>query len=118
MTSDAEASDPQSARWRAVLGPASAAPLDGQFVVFEVEGRIIAVFNVGGELHAIDDTCTHRPASLTEDGELDDGVLICGWHGSMFDLATGRNVGPPACDALRTYDLQIAQQIIAYERPG
>jgi nitrite reductase/ring-hydroxylating ferredoxin subunit len=108
--------DTDASRWRAVLGPTAKLPPDGQSCVFEVDGRRIAVFNVGGEFHAIDDTCTHRPASLSEDGELDDGVLVCGWHGSMFDLATGKNVGPPACDSLRTYDLEINTSVLALER--
>lgn len=108
--------DADARRWRAVLGPAAELPAAGQSCVFEADGRRIAVFNVGGEFHAIDDTCTHRPASLSEDGALDDGVLVCGWHGSMFDLATGKNVGPPACDALRTYDLEVDDSIVACER--
>lgn len=103
-------------RWRATLGLAGQLPPDGQSCVFEVNDRRIAIFNVEGQFHAIDDTCSHRPASLSEDGELDDGVLVCGWHGSMFDLATGKNVGPPACDSLRTYDLEISESILAVER--
>ncbi|OBI40505.1 hypothetical protein A5706_09205 [Mycobacterium sp. E796] len=98
------------------MGPVTQLPADGQSCVFETDDRRIAIFNVDGQFHAIDDTCTHRPASLSEDGELDDGVLVCGWHGSMFDLATGKNVGPPACDALRTYDLEISETIVAVER--
>jgi 3-phenylpropionate/trans-cinnamate dioxygenase ferredoxin subunit len=103
-------------RWSAQLGPAEDLPAEGQSRVFETHGRRIAIFNVEGDLYAIDDTCTHRPASLSEDGDLDDGVLVCGWHGSMFDLATGKNVGPPACDPLRTYDLEITDSVVARER--
>jgi nitrite reductase/ring-hydroxylating ferredoxin subunit len=116
MTPDPETVEPQTADWRAVLGPAGALPVQGQSRVFEAGGRTIAIFNVDGLAYAIDDTCTHRPASLSEDGELDDGVLICGWHGSMFDLATGKNIGPPACDTLRTYELEITDVILARER--
>ena len=98
------------------VGSAASLPPEGQSRVFEAPDRKIAVFNVAGRLFAIDGTCTHRPASLSEDGELDDGVLVCGWHGSMFDLATGENVGPPACDGLRTYDLEIADSVVARQR--
>lgn len=116
MIADASDAAPTARRWWADLGPAEKLPTEGQCCVFEAGGRRIAIFNVEGDLHAIDDTCTHRPASLSEDGELDDGVLICGWHGSMFDLATGKNVGPPACDSLRTYDLEITNSVVARER--
>ena len=100
-------------RWRGGIGAQLAASrLTDSPASSKSTDRRIAVFNVAGQFHAIDDTCTHRPASLSEDGELDDGVLVCGWHGSMFDLATGKNVGPPACDSLRTYDLEISESIV------
>ena len=44
-----------------------------------VQGRALAVFNVAGEFHVTDDTCTHEEASLSE-GWIDDGVI-------EFDIA-------------------------------
>jgi 3-phenylpropionate/trans-cinnamate dioxygenase ferredoxin subunit len=62
----------------------------------------LAVFNVDGELFAIDDTCTHQDASLA-DGWLDGCTVECPLHASCFDLRTGKPSGPPAKESVRTH---------------
>lgn len=54
-------------------------PNHGKLV--EVQGKKIAVFNVDGKFHAIDNTCTHRGGPLSE-GELerDGGHLPLPWR--------------------------------------
>ena len=53
----------------------------------------VAVFNADGELFAIDDTCTHQDASLSE-GWLEDCMIECPLHAASFDLRTGRHRAP------------------------
>ena len=53
----------------------------------------VAVFNADGELFAIDDTCTHQDASLSE-GWLEDCMIECPLHAASFDLRTGKPTGP------------------------
>ena len=60
----------------------------GQRKIVFVDGRCIAVFNLGGELRAIDDACPHNGASLFA-GRIDGSVLRCPAHGLAFDLLTG-----------------------------
>ena len=61
----------------------------GQAVAFEVQDRLVAVFNLGGgEYSAIDDLCPHMGASLAE-GHVEDGVVTCPWHAWRFRLADG-----------------------------
>lgn len=55
----------------------------------------IAVFRDGDRVYAINDTCTHEEASLSE-GRLEDGVIECPQHQSRFDLQTGKVLAPPA----------------------
>ena len=62
----------------------------------------IAVFNVDGELHAIDDTCTHQDASLS-DGWLEGCAVECPLHAACFDLRTGAPSGPPAKNPVRVH---------------
>jgi len=56
----------------------------------EANGKQIALFNVGGTFHAIDNTCLHRGGPLGE-GELEGNVVTCPWHGWQYDVRTGRN---------------------------
>lgn len=68
----------------------------------------IAIFNVDGELHAVDDTCTHQEASLAE-GWVEDGAVECPLHGVCFDLRSGAPSGPPARRGLRTYAVVVSE---------
>lgn len=71
----------------------------------------IAVFNVDGELYAIDDTCTHQDASLS-DGFLEGCAVECPLHASCFDLRTGRPDGPPAKKPVRTHRVAVDEGLI------
>ena len=54
------------------------------------DGRMVAIANVDGTLHAIDGLCPHQGGPLGT-GELCGSVLTCPWHGWQFDVATGRH---------------------------
>jgi nitrite reductase/ring-hydroxylating ferredoxin subunit len=56
----------------------------------DVNGKLVAVFNVDGSFYAINDTCAHRGGPLGE-GELDGKTVICPWHGWRYDVTTGAN---------------------------
>ncbi len=68
----------------------------------------IGVFNLEGELHAIDDTCTHGDASLC-DGEvdLDFGMVACPFHQGCFDLRTGEAVTSPCVLPVKVHPITI-----------
>jgi len=67
----------------------------------------IAVFHTeDGEVFAVDDTCTHQDASLT-DGWLEGCEVECPLHASRFDLRTGRVDAPPAKRGIRTHAVTI-----------
>jgi len=62
----------------------------GQAMVIEVAGRSIAVFNVSGQLYALDNICAHRGGPLGE-GFIDQNNLTvqCPWHGWVYSLTSG-----------------------------
>jgi 3-phenylpropionate/trans-cinnamate dioxygenase ferredoxin subunit len=68
--------------------------------------RPIAVFNVDGVFYAIDDTCSHADASLSE-GDLEGHLVECPWHVSRFDRRTGRPCSLPASKPVRTHAVEI-----------
>ncbi|HIB32646.1 MAG TPA: hypothetical protein EYO45_06015, partial [Candidatus Marinimicrobia bacterium] len=47
-------------------------------------GRTIALFNLKGQFHAIDNSCTHVGGSLAS-GEIIDEDVICPLHGARFN---------------------------------
>lgn len=57
---------------------------------FEVQDRIVAVFNLDGQFSAIDDACPHMGASLAA-GFLDQATctVACPWHGWRFNVVDG-----------------------------
>ena len=56
-----------------------------------VEGKELALFNVDGTFHAIDNECPHRGGPLGE-GELEGCIVTCPWHAWQFDLTTGESI--------------------------
>lgn len=77
----------------------------------------IAVFNVDGQLYAIDDTCTHQDASLA-DGWLEGCVVECPLHASCFDLRTGQASGPPAKRSVRTHRVVVVDGMVYVQPAG
>lgn len=59
-----------------------------------VDGKEIAVFNLGGEFHAIGDICPHMGGPLGE-GTVDGENVICPWHGWTFCIKTGNFAAHP-----------------------
>ncbi len=54
-----------------------------------------AVGNADGDLFAVTRRCRHLRADLAE-GSIDEaGCLVCPWHGSKYDVSTGRMVLGP-----------------------
>ena len=57
----------------------------------EKSGKAICVVKVGQEVFAIDDTCSHSDASLSE-GDVEKFAVECWLPGAAFDLRTGERV--------------------------
>lgn len=59
------------------------------------EGRKILLAKLNGQIHAMEDACTHAGGPLSE-GTVKDGTVTCPWHGSCFSLVDGSVRGGPA----------------------
>ncbi len=79
--------------------------IEGKPVAVEVEGVQVCVAQVGDEVFAVADTCTHSEASLSE-GEITGSKIECWLHGAAFDLRTGQALTPPATEALKTFNVK------------
>ena len=73
----------------------------------KIKGSIpIAIFRVGEEFFATDDTCTHAKFSLSE-GYVEGAEIVCALHEARFCLRTGRVLSLPATVPLRTYPVKV-----------
>jgi 3-phenylpropionate/trans-cinnamate dioxygenase ferredoxin subunit len=76
-----------------------------------INGEDICLTRIGDEVFAINDTCTHSEASLSE-GDVTDFKIECWLHGAEFDLRTGEALTLPANIAVKTYPVSIVDDVI------
>lgn len=76
-----------------------------------INGEDICLTRIGDEVFAINDTCTHSEASLSE-GDVTDFKIECWLHGAEFDLRTGEALTLPANIAVKTYPVNIVDDVI------
>jgi nitrite reductase (NADH) small subunit len=89
-------------------------PLGGAKEV-EFEGRVYAIFNLDGQISAIDGICPHQGGPLA-DGALEGTIVTCPWHGWQFDIRTGKTpLGPKIKQAV--YEVKIEGQDVMIAVP-
>jgi 3-phenylpropionate/trans-cinnamate dioxygenase ferredoxin subunit len=72
--------------WRRV---AAASQLrDGEACPAKLGDTPIALYQLNGQVYAIDDVCTHEYALLSQ-GFVEDGAIECPLHQAKFDIASG-----------------------------
>ena len=67
---------------------------EGEGRAFEVNDRMVAVFLDEGEYFALEDSCPHQGAPLS-DGMVCGKTVTCSWHGWKFDLGDGQWLDSP-----------------------
>ncbi len=73
----------------------------------EISGRRVILVNLNGTMHAVSNVCPHVSMPLTG-GSVSGDTIVCPFHGSAFNLATGECVeGPALGDSLDTYEVRI-----------
>lgn len=71
-----------------------------------VGGKLLALYNIDGEIFATDEKCTHADFSLCE-GNIEGCSIVCPLHFARFDIKTGAVMDPPACEDLNTYETKV-----------
>ncbi len=90
---DHSAGRPMPDRFTTVLAEKELPPNKPKKVLFH-ETPLVLV-RKAGEIHALADTCAHLGGPLSE-GKLDGDCVVCPWHGSTFELASGSVVQGPS----------------------
>jgi 3-phenylpropionate/trans-cinnamate dioxygenase ferredoxin subunit len=78
----------------------------GEWKVVDVDGADVAVYDVDGQLYAIEDVCTHDGECLAG-GEVDGDQVICPRHGARFSLRTGEALTAPAYEPVATFPVRL-----------
>ncbi|MGQ0550285.1 MAG: Rieske (2Fe-2S) protein [Armatimonadota bacterium] len=79
---------------------------EGGAKAVDVGGVAVALFHRPDGWYAIEHTCPHRGGPLAE-GEVEDHMVTCPWHGSQFDVRTGALISPPATRPVRAFPVKI-----------
>ena len=92
-------------------------PLDelppGTMKIVETGAIAVGVYNVDGELYALEDRCSHDDGPLVEgDWEAHTAQVICPRHGSRFDIRTGRALTLPAYEPVETFGVRVEDGIV------
>ena len=69
-------------------------PAPSQRSLIFLDGESIVIFNIDGQLHAIQNECPHAGAALCS-GRLTGHLIQCPAHGLRFDMRTGAMFGNP-----------------------
>jgi len=85
-----------------VLAKTSDVPVGG--ATFIESPSVVVTQPTAGDFHAFDRTCTHNGCPVQD---IVDGKIHCPCHGSLYDMATGQNVGGPAPAPLTTIEINV-----------
>ena len=90
----------------------SAGPVDelppGRVKIVSAGLLQVGLYNVSGELYALEDRCSHDDGPLCEgDWDPETGVAVCPRHGANFDIRTGRALTLPAYEPVATYPVRV-----------
>jgi nitrite reductase/ring-hydroxylating ferredoxin subunit len=80
----------------------------------EVQGKALALVNLGGEVYALDDSCPHEAGPLS-DGQIEGEEIVCPWHSSHFDVKTGRVTMDPAIEDVAIYKVRLVGDAVEVE---
>ncbi len=69
-------------------------------------GEPVCLYKLQGTIFATHDTCTHGQASLA-DGFVYEENIECPLHQGLFHIPTGRAVGAPCTEDIKTYSVKV-----------
>ena len=78
----------------------------GGWETVDLDGTLVAVFNLDGEFFAIEDVCTHDGAVLSG-APIEGDQIICPRHGARFSIKTGEVLAPPAWEPVPTFPVKL-----------
>jgi 3-phenylpropionate/trans-cinnamate dioxygenase ferredoxin subunit len=75
----------------------------------------IGVYNLGGELYALEDPCSSTRALCEGELDAEAGITVCPRHGARIDIRSGRPLTLPAVLAGDTFPAQMKDGRVVVE---
>ena len=88
---------------------------EGQAMLAHIDGERIVVARCPEGMVAFADHCTHKGGPLS-DGAIVGCAVQCPWHGSQFDVHTGRVISGPAEHRIKVYGIEVRKNEV-YVKP-
>ncbi len=89
----------------------------GERIFIEVDDMSVVIFNIAGDIYAIEDRCTHDNGPLGE-GDLEGFEIVCPRHGARFDVRNGRALSLPAVEPTKYFPIRIVDNQIEIGIPS
>ena len=83
----------------------------GSVVGVKVRDVDVALYNIGGQIYATHNICTHAQALLSE-GWLEGDIIECPLHGGRFEVKTGKGLGAPITCDVKTLPVRTEGNVI------
>jgi len=83
----------------------------GSRQLIDLDGQAIIIFNLAGQIYALEDRCSHDNSPLYE-GEIEGDEIICPWHGARFCIRSGEVTEPPAYEDIETFETRINEGMV------
>ena len=101
---DRHAWRPSGAKWQ----PLEVGEIpEGTLVKAKLGAQALVLIRSGDTINALHDQCAHAGGPLNG-GTLVDGCVECPWHGSRFEIATGRRRRGPTVYDQPSYEVRVA----------
>lgn len=85
---------------------------EDEALAVEHEGQHICLYNLGGQIFATDNRCSHGDADLSEGLILDGGLIECPLHEGTFDIRTGEPMSPPCIERIRSHEVKVEANVV------
>lgn len=81
---------------------------EGQMRRVEVGDVKVLLVKQHGRVHALNETCAHLGGPLSE-GTLEEGAVVCPWHGSRYALETGAVLDGPSAHPQTCFEVRLPE---------
>ena len=85
--------------------------LPGECRVIDVDGAMVALYNIDGQYYAIEDVCTHDGGELAS-GNRAGFVVTCPRHGAQFDVRSGEALCAPAYTPTAVFPVKVENGVV------